>query len=98
MGLQNKKKPCHAQLEGIVTTVRNPYIAGIIATMQQRGTSLDYSSSGSSLPVVAYACALVISHQLPLRSLKRKAASSPLASTFSRSLIFQAWRLASNDR
>jgi hypothetical protein len=35
MGLQNKKKPCHAQLEGIVTTVRNPYIAGIIATMQQ---------------------------------------------------------------
>ena len=47
MGLQNKKKPCHAQLEGIVTIVRNPYIAGIIATMLQRETSLDYSSLGA---------------------------------------------------
>jgi hypothetical protein len=49
MGLQHKKKPCHAQLEGIVTTVRNPYIAGIIATMLQRGTSLDYYSPRGDL-------------------------------------------------
>ena len=49
MGLQNKKKPCHAQLEGIVITVRNPYSVGIIATMLQRETSLDYSSPRGDL-------------------------------------------------
>src|SRR6266498_2680268 len=32
-GWQDKKRPCHAQLEGIVATVKNPYTAGSIATM-----------------------------------------------------------------